>query len=108
MTIEVEVTEVIVNEPPIIEIEIIEEVTSITIQTLGIQGPAGPAGSSAFVFTQASPSSTWTINHNLGVNPICEVFSVGGVNVIATVTNTSLNQTIITFASPQAGSARLI
>lgn len=76
---------------------------------IGRRGPPGPAGPSGAgtTFTQASPSGTWTINHNLGYRPSVEIIDAGGNEVEATVTHTSLNQTVVTFTTPIAGIARL-
>lgn len=62
----------------------------------------------AFEFTQNTPSDTWTINHNLGYKPIVYLYTPGGVAMEGQVTSSGLNQTIVTFTSPQAGSARLV
>jgi len=72
----------------------------------GPQGPPGPGGA-GFNFTQAAPATVWTINHNLGYYPSVELFSVGGLEIDADVQHMSLNQTIVTFLIPTAGSARL-
>lgn len=74
----------------------------------GAPGPAGPAGDSSIKINQLVASDSWTINHNLGRNPLVTVLSVGGVEVEATVTHTSLNQLIVSFNIPTAGSALLI
>lgn len=76
----------------------------------GLAGPPGADGNAAgaFNYTQASPLSSWTINHNKGYRPHTEVYSPGGVRVGADVTHTSVNQTIVSFSAPQAGFARLI
>ena len=60
----------------------------------------------SYVHTQASASATWTVNHNLGFVPACEVYSSGGAEVDAEVVHTSVNQTIIYFVAAFAGSAR--
>lgn len=74
----------------------------------GEKGDSGSgSGSVAYVFTQNSPSATWTINHNLGYKPSVELLTVGGVEFDASVMHTSINQTIIDIAMPIAGSARL-
>lgn len=73
-----------------------------------LRGAPGPPSNGAQTFVQASPSGTWTINHNLGYVPIVQVFSVGGMEIVADVQNPSLNQTVIYLAAPMAGSARLI
>lgn len=74
----------------------------------GPQGPPGPSGAAGFSFTQGSPSTTWTINHNLGFYPVCEVFSVGGLFVEVEAINLSLNTVQLNFNSAVAGTARLV
>lgn len=77
----------------------------VTISARGPQGAPGPA-SAFFEHVQAVASDAWTINHNLGFRPAVTVFSPGGVEVEADVIHVSVNQTVIAFAAPQAGSAR--
>lgn len=71
----------------------------------GPPGPSGPPGVS-FTHTQSSPSADWTVNHNLGANPVVSVRSAGGVEVEAEVVHTSLNQLHIYLAAPAVGSVR--
>lgn len=67
-----------------------------------------PQAQYAFTFTQTSLSDTWTINHNLGYNPVVRVF-IGTEEVQpATVTFPDLNNVIVTFAMAQVGTARLM
>jgi hypothetical protein len=81
----------------------------VSVVEVLIPGPQGPGGSgSAFTFTQASAATTWTINHNLGVRPVVTVLSVGGMEVEAEVTHTSINQTVVNFVTATAGTARLV
>lgn len=54
--------------------------------------------------TQAIPSDTWTIPHNLGVPPSVRVI-VGLSEVIASVSHPTINQSVVSFALPWAGSA---
>lgn len=62
----------------------------------------------AYTHYQDSSSTTWTINHALGYNPIVRVF-IGTQEVQPqSITHPSVNQTVITFATPQVGYARLI
>lgn len=69
----------------------------------------GGGGSvTAYVHTQGVASDTWTINHNLGYQPQVETYSVGGVQMFGDVTHTSVNQTIVTFNTALAGTARLL
>jgi hypothetical protein len=62
----------------------------------------------AYEFYQTSPSTTWTITHNLGRYPIVRVF-VGNEEVQPEqVTFTSLNIVTLTFSTAQVGQAKLI
>jgi len=74
----------------------------------GTQWVDGTDGGAAYVFTQSSPASTWTINHNLGHVPSVEVFDSGSQEVDADVTHPTVNQTVILFTVPLSGFARLI
>ena len=69
------------------------------------QGPAGPPGSvgGQFTFTQASPSATWTVNHNLGFRPNVSLITLGGAEVWGEVLHVSANQVLVTFDGPIAG-----
>jgi hypothetical protein len=62
----------------------------------------------AYTFYQSSASTTWTIVHNLGYNPIVRVF-IGNQEVQpTTITFTDTNTAVVTFDTPQVGMARLI
>ena len=102
-----DVVEIIVAGPPAI-VEVLAAGAPDVVEVL-IPGPQGPAGSgSAYVHTQGSAATTWTINHNLGFRPGVTVLSVGGVEVEAEVTHVSVNQAVVSFVSATAGSARLV
>jgi hypothetical protein len=73
----------------------------------GSPGPQGPAGVD-YEHVQISPQSSWTVNHNLGVVPSVTVYSVGGMEVEASIVHISNNQTVISFVTPFAGTARFI
>jgi len=60
-----------------------------------------------YVFTQSTPASTWTINHNLGHVPSVEVFDSGSQEIEADVTHPTVNRTVIVFSVPLSGFARL-
>jgi len=62
----------------------------------------------AYTFYQTETTTTWTINHNLGYNPIVRVFIGTSEVQPQSVTHPSINQAIVTFSSPQVGYARLI
>lgn len=95
-----EVTFVVTNETP---------VAVINAGPQGPQGVVGPAGPSnpTMNFVQASPSTEWTINHNFGFYPSISIFTVGGIEMMGEVLNTTINQTLIRFNTSVAGSARL-
>jgi hypothetical protein len=62
----------------------------------------------AYTHYQSTGATTWTIQHNLGYNPIVRVF-VGNQEVQpTTITFTNSNQVVITFATAQVGYAQLI
>lgn len=69
-------------------------------------GPPGPSGA-GYTHTQVGASTSWTINHNLGVRPNVDIANSGGQKVNAEVLHTSLNQVVISFVTPTAGTARL-
>jgi len=59
-----------------------------------------------WIFTQVAPSTTWTIHHTLGYLPEVNVI-VGGEEVDADVDYPDVHSVVITFASPQSGTAEL-
>lgn len=62
---------------------------------------------SGYVHTQASPSNTWVVNHNLNKNPSITIVDSSGEEVIGAVTVNSLNQVTITFVGAFSGRAFL-
>ena len=80
-------------------------VTSVVTATT--EGPQGPAGSGGYVFTQTTPSTTWTINHNLGFRPSVELLDTGSQEIDGEVAHPSVNQTVVTLNPATAGLARL-
>lgn len=62
---------------------------------------------SSYEYTQASPSDTWVITHNLNKRPSITVLTSAGDEVEGAVTVNSLNQITITFCAPFSGSAIL-
>lgn len=73
------------------------------------QGPPGRDGQSAasYVHEQSSPSTTWTVVHNLNKYPNFSVVDSTKRNVLASIQYIDLNTLIITVAAPFAGSAYL-
>ena len=68
----------------------------------------GGGGAAAYVHTQASPATTWTINHNLGFRPTVELLDSGSQEIDGAIAHPSVNQTVVTLNPATAGLARLI
>ena len=84
---------------------------NVSVASAGAQGPAGPQGPSASVFythTQATPSASWTINHNLNGNPTAVVFDSANTQCEGTFSYPTLNQMVITFTAAFSGIAYII
>jgi len=65
-----------------------------------------------FNYVQPTPASVWTINHNLGTKPAHDIAVFNGGAILKKVLpmeahHVSDNQLVITFSSPQYGTARL-
>jgi hypothetical protein len=84
------------------------DTTVVTITTAGPQGPSGGGGAAAYVHTQASPATTWTINHNLGYRPTVELLDSGSQEIDGAISHPTVNQTVVTLNPATAGLARLI
>jgi len=76
----------------------------------GLPGPAGPQGESgdlSYVHNQATPSSTWTITHNLGKYPAVTIVDSANDQVGGEVNFPSVNQVIVSFSAAFSGRAFL-
>lgn len=104
--------------------EVVIEDDDVSVATLGFQGPQGPPGSNgatgatgpagapgsapqAYEHAQSVPSSTWTINHNLGYRPNVYVEDTLGRDVVGDISHSSINTVVINFSSAFSGSAYL-
>jgi hypothetical protein len=76
------------------------------VRVIGVQGPPG-AASAGIDFPFLTASTTWTINHNLGIRPAVQLRSLGHVVFAGDVQHPSVNQAVVTFVSPFAGYARV-
>lgn len=85
-------------------------INQITVASPGPQGPAGAFTPSdiAYTHTQAVSSAVWTINHNLGFNPIAVVLDSGGTQCEGSVTYPTVNQMVITFTGAFTGVAYIV
>lgn len=84
----------------------------VQVITLGIQGPQGPqgipgTGASTFIFSQGTPQTTWSINHNLGQFPALTVVDSGGTVVVGTYNYVDSNNITLTFTVAFGGKAFL-
>lgn len=77
----------------------------------GPEGPQGPPGESGatgiYEQTFASPDTTWTITHPLGVKPLVELFDQNGDLLWGEIKVPDTTTVIASFYLPFAGTARL-
>jgi hypothetical protein len=60
-----------------------------------------------YVFTQSTPATTWTINHDLGKYPAVNIVDSANDEVIGEVKYNSTSQVVITFSASFSGKAFL-
>lgn len=102
--------EVIVVEPVIQNITVVDSTAQISITAPGPQGQPGvftPADI-FYTHTQAQSSAVWTINHNLGGQPTAVVLDSAGTQCEGTFSYPSTNQMIITFTAAFSGTAYVV
>jgi hypothetical protein len=97
--------EVIVVEPVIPVINVINETPTVTVSS---PGPQGPAANIFYVHTQAVASAVWTINHNLNGEPTAVVLDSAGTQCEGTFSYPTKNQMVITFTGAFTGTAYVI
>ena len=102
--------ETIIVEPVIQNITVIDSTASISVTAPGPQGPPGVFVPSDifYVHTQAVASAVWTINHNLGGQPVAVVLDSAGTQCEGTFSYPSTNQMIITFTAAFTGVAYVV
>jgi hypothetical protein len=85
-------------------------VTTVTVTTPGPQGAPGVfvVGDVAYTHTQSVASATWTINHNLGFNPVAVVLDSGGTQCEGAVSYPTTNQMVIVFTGAFTGIAYIV
>ena len=70
----------------------------------GAIGPPGPAGGAPYEHVQATESSTWIVNHNLGRAPgAVRLVTTGGVEFDAEIVHVSANEVHVYLAAPAVG-----
>lgn len=102
--------EVIIVQPQVSTIVVEPIIPNVVITAPGPQGPTGTfsVGDVSFTYTQATASSFWTINHNLGFNPTAVILDSAGTNCEGEFGYPTVNQMTITFNAAFAGTAYLI
>lgn len=110
-------TQILVTEPAVeinetettVEVTVVEAVTTIVEVDGGPQGMAGAPGQDAnasYRHTQATASSVWTVQHNLGHYPGGWYFAdLDGNPIHLTVTHVNVNVALATSSEPVAGTA---
>ena len=92
----------------VVIVQVTQPVVRVTAP--GPQGPAGQftPGDVAYTHTQAVSSATWTINHNLGFNPVAVVLDSGGTQCEGSITYPTVNQMVLTFTGAFTGVAYIV
>lgn len=62
----------------------------------------------AYTHNQTTASTTWTVSHGLGYNPICRVFIGNSEVQPLSITHVDMNTAVITFSTPQTGFVRCV
>jgi hypothetical protein len=97
--------EVIIVQPTIQNITVVDNPQHITVSS---PGPQGNTAEVFYVHTQGTPSAVWTINHNLNGNPTAVVLDSAGTQCEGTFSYPTLNQMVITFTAAFSGTAYVI
>ena len=99
------VVKITVREPATVSVRE-TEIVKVRAQTT-MPGPPGPPGppNVGVQFPQPVAATPWVINHNLGRNVDVEVFTVGGMRMLADVQHVSPNQAQVLFTTPTTGYA---
>jgi hypothetical protein len=92
----------------VVIVQVTQPVVRVTAP--GPQGPAGTfsPGDVAYTHTQAVSSATWTINHNLGFNPVAVVLDSGGTQCEGAISYPTVNQMVIQFTGAFTGVAYIV
>lgn len=100
-----------INED-IVLIEVLEANNEPEVIEVLVPGPQGPAGFGGTPFTyqhtQASPASSWPIQHNLGKKYVTIAVAVADELVITDVTFIDANNLEVVHASPYSGVATIV
>lgn len=110
-------TEMDYGPPSVVEISPIEtrlevrpKYQIIELTAPGPQGPQGPPGSvggTRYVHTQNTPASVWSVNHDLGYEPLFATVVVDGTDVTdgVDIFHIDPSNLTISFSQPVSGKA---
>jgi hypothetical protein len=77
------------------------------ILDVAANGGGGGSGVAAVVYHQTTPSSLWTINHNMGLYPSVTLLDPSNQQMMAEVQFPSDQQVVVVHSAPYAGTAYL-
>lgn len=100
VTVQNEIREIVV-EGPLNTVVVENIVAEVVVAPEGLQGPPG----GAYTHSQATPSTTWTVNHNLGYRPAVTALTVGGAEMEVEIVHASANQAVLYLLIAMAGTA---
>lgn len=95
-----------IQQPAAFQLTVLTPPETVTVLQVG-QGPSGPKGDIGPIYEhqQFVAAANWVVNHNLGYRPNITILSVGGVQMLAEVNHTNLNQVLVYFDEPMTGLA---
>ena len=100
------VTRLIVKGTARAEVQLRETPSIVrVVQTASPFAIGGGGSDPHYVHTQSAAATRWTVNHNFGKYPAVTLLTVGGIELVGTVTHTSVNQFTVDFDTAQAGTA---
>jgi hypothetical protein len=107
---QIQIIEVPVNVEPVVIEVLVDESTIVEVITEGPPGTPGLPGNiaAAHVHTQAVAAEEWIVNHNIGANPLTQILTVGGQEMLADIIHMNNNQLRVYFTTPQTGSVRCL
>lgn len=86
--------------------KVVTSQNQVVVTSVGLQGPAGTAASSE-VFTQASASNEWVINHSLNKKPSVTVVDSADTVVVGEVSFQTNSRLTVKFEATFSGKAYL-
>lgn len=98
-----------------ISVNLVEDVVTVELGTSGPQGPKGEQGlpgevlfsDLSYVHNQATPATTWTINHGLQFIPNITVVDSAGTVVEGSYDYPNANTVVLNFSGAFSGKAYL-